>query len=108
MSGGGPSRIRNRKPPQDVARSHTSDIDDDEHLDIQNPVRDTYVASSVPSSLLPLQRNRSYVEKLFETEQINVAMIVLLTTLAFALRFYKINWPDQVVYVHILYPCRVS
>ena len=30
-------------------------------------------------------------------------MIVILTTLAFALRFYKINYPDQVVYVP--YPC---
>ena len=55
------------------------------------------------------QRNRSTVEKLFETEQINVAMIVLLTTIAFALRFYKINHPDEVVYVCLAYarvaPC---
>ncbi len=43
------------------------------------------------------QLKRSYVEKLFETEQINVVMIVTLTLLAFVLRFYKINHPDQVV-----------
>ena len=54
-----------------------------------------------------MQRNRSTVEKLFETEQINVAMIVLLTTVAFALRFYKINHPDQVVYVPRIYSRRV-
>ena len=53
------------------------------------------------------QRNRSYVEKLFETEQINVVMIATLTTIAFALRFYKINYPDQVVYVSHLHDCRV-
>ena len=49
------------------------------------------------------------MEKLFETEQMNVAMIVLLTTVAFALRFYKINFPDQVVYVPstCIYPRRV-
>ncbi|KAI0708841.1 O-mannosyltransferase [Cerioporus squamosus] len=80
MSGGGPSRIRQRKGQPDLRRELSPDVDDDEQLDVQNP------------------RNRSYVEKLFESEQINVAMIVILTTLAFALRFYKINHPDQVVF----------
>ncbi|KAI0731331.1 O-mannosyltransferase [Earliella scabrosa] len=80
MSGGGPSRIRNRKGQAEAHREPSPDIDDDDHMDIQNP------------------RNRSYVEKVFETEQVNIAMIVLLTVLAFTLRFYKINHPDQVVF----------
>nr|VWO96990.1 O-mannosyltransferase [Ganoderma boninense] len=80
MDHGGPSRIRQRRVGSNVPRDTNTDVDDDEHLDIQNP------------------RNRSYIEKLFESEQINVAMIVTLTTIAFALRFYKINFPDQVVF----------
>ncbi|KAI0794053.1 O-mannosyltransferase [Fomes fomentarius] len=80
MSGGGPSRIRNRKAPSEVHRELSPEVDEDESVDFQNP------------------RNRSYVEKLFETEQINVVMIVTLTLLAFVLRFYKINHPDQVVF----------
>ena len=41
MSGGGPSRIRNRKAQSELSRGHSPDIDEDEHLDVQNPVRDT-------------------------------------------------------------------
>ncbi|KAH9940907.1 glycosyltransferase family 39 protein [Epithele typhae] len=80
MSGGGPSRIRQRRPPTEPSRGHTPDIDEDEQLDIQNP------------------RNRSTVEIIFEHEQINLVMIALLTTIAFGLRFYKINYPDEVVF----------
>lgn len=54
---------------------------------------------STYSRALGEQRNRSYAEKVLESEQANVAMVAVLTTVAFALRFFKINHPDQVVYV---------
>ncbi|KAJ8472749.1 hypothetical protein ONZ51_g8305 [Trametes cubensis] len=81
-SGGGPSRIRNRKAPSEASRDLSIEYDDDDERnnDVQHP------------------RNRSYAEKVLETEQANVGMIALLTTLAFALRFFKINHPDQVVF----------
>ncbi|TBU37009.1 O-mannosyltransferase [Dichomitus squalens] len=82
MSGPGPSSstLRLRKGVGEAHRDVAPDVDEDDQLDVQNP------------------RNRSYVERLFETEQINIVMIVALTTIAFALRFYKINHPDQVVF----------
>ncbi|KAH9847565.1 glycosyltransferase family 39 protein [Lenzites betulinus] len=81
MAGGGPTGIRNRRPASDVSRGSHSDLDEDEHnTDNRNP------------------NNRSYAERILESDQANVAIIVTLTTLAFALRFYKINFPDQVVF----------
>ena len=47
--------------------------------------------------MICLQKNRSAVERILETEKANVAMVGILTILSFALRFYKINHPDQVV-----------
>ena len=44
-----------------------------------------------------MQRNRSAAERILETEKANVAVVGILTILSFALRFYKINHPDQVV-----------
>lgn len=38
------------------------------------------------------------IEKLLETQEASVALVATLTLLAFALRFYKINHPDQVVF----------
>jgi dolichyl-phosphate-mannose-protein mannosyltransferase len=46
-----------------------------------------------------IQRSRSQIEQILESEPVNYAMMGLLTALAFALRFYKINNPDQVVCV---------
>ncbi|KAI0923934.1 hypothetical protein AcW1_006746 [Taiwanofungus camphoratus] len=43
-------------------------------------------------------RNRSTIEKVLETPQASMAMVAILTVVAFALRFYKINHPDQVVF----------
>jgi dolichyl-phosphate-mannose-protein mannosyltransferase len=37
------------------------------------------------------------VEKILDTEKASYAVVGGLTALAFALRFYKINHPDQVV-----------
>jgi len=55
---------------------------DDEHVDIvyQNP------------------RNRNQLELLLETHKASVVVVATLTALAFALRFYKINHPDEVVF----------
>jgi dolichyl-phosphate-mannose-protein mannosyltransferase len=44
-----------------------------------------------------IQNNRHPVEKLLETKKASFIVAAVLTTLAFALRFYKINQPDQVV-----------
>ena len=43
------------------------------------------------------QKNRNQIEQLLETHKASVAVVVALTAIAFALRFYKINQPDQVV-----------
>lgn len=51
---------------------------------------------------LALQRDREdgfSIDKLVETEEASMAILATLTLLGFALRFYKINHPDQVVYV---------
>ena len=42
-------------------------------------------------------REASSFEKILETQEASVALVGVLTLLAFALRFYKINHPDQVV-----------
>ncbi|KAJ7612481.1 glycosyltransferase family 39 protein [Mycena polygramma] len=41
---------------------------------------------------------RHPIEKLLETKKASMVVVAVLTTLAFALRFYKINHPDQVVF----------
>jgi hypothetical protein len=48
-----------------------------------------------------MQKKRSNLEKLLETERASMAVVAVLTALAFALRFYKINHPDQVVCVSL-------
>lgn len=50
------------------------------------------------------QRDRSGIERFFESQQGSIIVVTALTALAFALRFYKISHPDQVVYVCIPYP----
>ena len=44
-SGGGPSRIRNRKAPSEASRDLSIEYDDDDERnnDVQHPVRDTYI-----------------------------------------------------------------
>ncbi|GJE91205.1 glycosyltransferase family 39 protein [Phanerochaete sordida] len=44
------------------------------------------------------EREGFSIEKLLETQEASVALVATLTLLAFALRFYKINHPDQVVF----------
>jgi Dolichyl-phosphate-mannose-protein mannosyltransferase len=68
-----------------------------------------YVAFSSPLPqkhvvLIPnLQYARSQLELLLESREANMAVVGVLTALAFALRFYKINHPDQVVFVSLAY-----
>ncbi|KAH9941500.1 O-mannosyltransferase [Amylocystis lapponica] len=82
MAGPSSLRIRKGRPPpeSDAARIIHNDEDDDESIELHNP------------------RNRSIVEQIMESDQASVATAVVLTALAFALRFYKINHPDQVVF----------
>ncbi|THH32453.1 hypothetical protein EUX98_g1731 [Antrodiella citrinella] len=42
--------------------------------------------------------NASSIDKLLETDQASMAVVAVITALSFALRFYKINHPDQVVF----------
>lgn len=46
-----------------------------------------------------LQKSRSKIEQFFDSQSGSVIVVASLTALAFALRFYKIGHPDQVVYV---------
>ncbi|PPQ91880.1 hypothetical protein CVT25_000755 [Psilocybe cyanescens] len=83
MAGKGKSTLRQRQTahagPSDLEHEHTQD---DEHADViyQNP------------------KNRNQLELLLETHQGSAIVVAVLTALAFALRFYKINHPDQVVF----------
>lgn len=82
-------------------------VQDDEHSAevFQNPVR--AVVSALTRLVISLsffflqQNNRNAIELLFEGPKGSAIVVVALTVLAFALRFYKINHPDQVVYVNI-------
>jgi dolichyl-phosphate-mannose-protein mannosyltransferase len=44
-----------------------------------------------------MKKNRSALEQILNDEKASLAVVVVLTVIAFALRFYKINHPDQVV-----------
>jgi len=46
-----------------------------------------------------IQTPQHDLEAMLETPTASRIVVAALTTLAFALRFYKINQPDQVVYV---------
>ncbi|KAI0705180.1 glycosyltransferase family 39 protein [Cytidiella melzeri] len=84
MSGPQDVGIRNRGrvgPSTRYSNSSGSQTDEvDDHITASHP------------------RDRSSIEKLLETEEASVAVVAMLTLLAFALRFYKINHPDQVVF----------
>lgn len=56
------------------------------------------VQDVAPVPIFHNPRNRSQIEQVLESEPVNAAVLGLLTVLAFALRFYKINSPDQVVF----------
>lgn len=56
-----------------------------------------YLLRTLAELTVVIQNNRHPVEKLLETKKASFIVVAVLTTLAFALRFYKINQPDQVV-----------
>ncbi|KAG6869242.1 hypothetical protein C0993_009107 [Termitomyces sp. T159_Od127] len=77
----GPSTIRRRT----VNPSHEPTLDnvqDDEHA----------------SEVYQGPGNRHPIEQSLETPKASIAIVSLLTALSFALRFYKINAPDEVVF----------
>ncbi|KAG5353548.1 hypothetical protein C0989_005520 [Termitomyces sp. Mn162] len=77
----GPSQIRQRKANSPLQPTNDT-VQDDEHA----------------SEVYQDPRNRNHIEKLLETPQASIAIVSLLTALSFALRFYKINAPDEVVF----------
>ncbi|KAF8074871.1 glycosyltransferase family 39 protein [Lyophyllum atratum] len=81
MAGSSQPRLR-KNLPSETSNLDIDNVQDDEHVGevYQNP------------------RNRNHIEQLLETSQGSVIVVSILTTLAFALRFYKINHPDQVVF----------
>ncbi|OBZ73646.1 Dolichyl-phosphate-mannose--protein mannosyltransferase 4 [Grifola frondosa] len=85
-SSAGPSgaQLRNRKPRTDVPLDILPE-DDTYPIDAHNP------------------ENRSQAEKLLATDGASVVVVAVLTVIAFALRFYKINHPDQVVFDELLF-----
>lgn len=106
MSGPSDTGIRNRGKTSTTghysspsSRSPVDDLDDDHGTTYL--VCDTYqehITHTLTHSLYDLlQRERSSVEKLLDSDEASVAVVATLTALAFALRFYKINHPDQVV-----------
>ncbi|RDB20864.1 Dolichyl-phosphate-mannose--protein mannosyltransferase 4 [Hypsizygus marmoreus] len=81
MAGLSQPRLRKQPSPQ-TGNLDLDNVQDDEHVGevYQNP------------------KNRSHIEQLLETTKGSVIVVSILTALAFALRFYKINHPDQVVF----------
>ncbi|KAK0238936.1 glycosyltransferase family 39 protein [Armillaria nabsnona] len=75
-------RLRKSKSIADSPGSHFENVEEDEHSDhvYQNP------------------NNRHPIERILETEKASIIIVGVLTTLAFALRLYKLSHPDQVVF----------
>ncbi|KAJ7890523.1 glycosyltransferase family 39 protein [Mycena olivaceomarginata] len=76
-------RLRQRTAPVQAPNVEYDRLSQDDH------VADVYRQNP---------NNRHPVEKLLETKKASFIVVAVLTTLAFALRFYKINQPDQVVF----------
>lgn len=73
---------RQRRQVASTSTTGNYDQDDDDHVHAiyQNP------------------NSRSAIERVLDTPQASAAIVGVLTAIAFALRFYKINQPDQVVF----------
>ncbi|KAF8159439.1 glycosyltransferase family 39 protein [Crassisporium funariophilum] len=82
MSDKGKSTLRQRASHAEPSNLEYESTQDDEHVGLvyQNP------------------KNRNQIELMLETHKGSVVVVTILTALAFALRFYKINHPDQVVF----------
>jgi dolichyl-phosphate-mannose-protein mannosyltransferase len=96
-----PSRVRQRKTPGAPPRAGDYEQDDEDHIDVvfQNQVCYSITPLSWHvAQVLPLtKKSRSTFEQALDTPQASAAVVGVLTALAFMLRFYKINQPDQVV-----------
>ncbi|KAF8892285.1 glycosyltransferase family 39 protein [Infundibulicybe gibba] len=82
VSGRSQQRLRQRAAHSDVSAFEHEESQDDEHAG------DVYQSP----------RNRHQIEQILETHRGSAIVVGTLTALAFALRFYKINHPDQVVF----------
>ncbi|KAH8833013.1 glycosyltransferase family 39 protein [Flagelloscypha sp. PMI_526] len=78
---GGP-RLRQRNQQNQQPDLDYEQVQDDEHVD----------------ELYLNPRSRSHIEQVLETPRASAIVVGVLTALAFALRFFKINHPDQVVF----------
>jgi dolichyl-phosphate-mannose-protein mannosyltransferase len=54
------------------------------------------------------QDSRTQLELLLESHESSMGVVGFLTIIAFALRFYKLNHPDQVVFVWLVFLCSCS
>jgi dolichyl-phosphate-mannose-protein mannosyltransferase len=97
-SSGRDSRLRKR-PTAGPSNIGHYDTEDDHVTSIYTrPVRHNFPhLLTHPSFKMSFQRDRSAIEKILDTDRASYAVAGVLTALAFALRFYKINHPDQVV-----------
>ncbi|KDR80748.1 hypothetical protein GALMADRAFT_222348 [Galerina marginata CBS 339.88] len=75
-------RHRSTAGPSEPTKLEYENTQDDEHVDVvyQNP------------------KDRNPIELLLESSKGSAIVVTILTALSFALRFYKINHPDQVVF----------
>ncbi|KAF9466070.1 glycosyltransferase family 39 protein [Collybia nuda] len=82
MAMAGTSRLRHRQTSDEPTNLEYEQVQDDEHVGevFQNP------------------KKRNHYEQLLDSPKGSVCVVAILTALAFALRFYKINHPDQVVF----------
>ncbi|KAJ8519830.1 hypothetical protein ONZ45_g3254 [Pleurotus djamor] len=76
-------QVRNRQPKSALGGSSNIDYEqEDEHV----------------TSIYQREADRSHFEQILSSQQASVIVVSVLTLAAFALRFYKINHPDQVVF----------
>ena len=90
------SRLRHRR-----VSSHRdpSPIIDDDIQPPQDPVRSPPLYLLTAPLIVTHQNSRTPLEYLLESHEASMLIVGVLTVLSFALRFYKINHPDQVVFV---------
>jgi hypothetical protein len=98
MAGPSQPRLRHRRPSAEPPNLDFDQVQDDEHVGeiFQNPVRVCLSWRATYNWTYP-KKNRNLYEQLLETPKGSMIVVSILTSLAFALRFYKINHPDQVV-----------
>ncbi|KAH7908925.1 glycosyltransferase family 39 protein [Hygrophoropsis aurantiaca] len=78
-----PSKTRQRRPVgQSSHMLGDHDSDNDDHV----------------NAIFQARQSRSAFEQALDTPRASAAVVGVLTAIAFALRFYKINQPDQVVF----------